>query len=192
MNLNELKLKDQYESSVNTETYNADKENTSPDSNLVGSLKCKFEETLKVESIPNTPISSVDQDEEIFTSDKENMTPPSHRLKSMKNIRKSGEVKHPKSYRPSPLKIANNSIMCQDSKISKIHDGLKTKQYVPKARPDREPFYPLLMNSIDCKAKSHVSLTGSFSYVIQPLISCDLDLCTIYILSYTMFCSQIL
>ncbi|KAL8482607.1 hypothetical protein ACS0TY_028684 [Phlomoides rotata] len=157
--LNESMLKDQNESSdYADENYTPDKENTSPGSHLVRSLKCKFEETLMVESTPNTPISSVDQDEEIFTPDKENVTPHSHLFKSMK---KSGEVKHPKSYRPSPLKVANNSSMYQESKsayiMSKSRGGLKTKQSVYKARPDRDPLCPLLMNSSDRKPKSHTN-----------------------------------
>ncbi|KAI3445401.1 hypothetical protein Pfo_002066 [Paulownia fortunei] len=58
-------LKDHYASlDTDEETFTPDTENTSPSSLLVRSMKSKGEETLKSESISNTPISSVDQDED--------------------------------------------------------------------------------------------------------------------------------
>ncbi|KAI3464411.1 hypothetical protein Pfo_021074 [Paulownia fortunei] len=165
-------LKDHYASPYNEEeTFTPDKENTAPDSLLVRSLKSKGKETLKSESISNTTVSSVDPDEEeIFTPDKENMTPNSHLLRSMKNIEKLEVVKRPKSYRSSPLKTANNSNMYQEeamlptldkssqhlkvfqewkstSSASKSHGTLKKQPAALKARADRDPFYPLPVNS---------------------------------------------
>ncbi|KAK4413288.1 FHA domain-containing protein PS1 [Sesamum alatum] len=162
----------------NEETFTPDKENISPKSRLVRPLKSKGKETLKSESILKISISSVDQDEEeIYTPDKENMTPKSHLLRSMKNTGELEEVKHPKSYRSSPLKSTNISNMYQDepmlptldkagqhrqvlqerrplSSESKSHDRSKKQSAVLKARADRDPFNPLSVDSPSNKNKA--------------------------------------
>ncbi|KAL0360119.1 UNVERIFIED_CONTAM: FHA domain-containing protein PS1 [Sesamum radiatum] len=97
----------------NEETFTPDKENMSPNSLLVRSLKGKGKQTLKSESILKISVSSMDQDEEeIYTPDKENMTPKSHLLWSNKQLA------------------------------------------VLKARADRDPFNPLSVNSTSHKSKA--------------------------------------
>ncbi|KAL0437986.1 UNVERIFIED_CONTAM: FHA domain-containing protein PS1 [Sesamum latifolium] len=157
----------------NEETFTPDKENMSPNSLLVRSLKSKGKQTLKSESILKISVHSVDQDEEeIYTPDKENMTPKSHLLRSMKYTGELEEVKHPMSYRSSPLKSANNSNMYEDETMLPTldkagqhrqvlqewrpisHGRLKKQPAVLKARADRDPFNPLSVNSTSNKNKA--------------------------------------
>ncbi|KAL0314208.1 UNVERIFIED_CONTAM: FHA domain-containing protein PS1 [Sesamum angustifolium] len=157
----------------NEETFTPDKENISPSSLLVRSLKSKGKQTLKSESILKISISSEDQDEEeIYTPDKENITPESHLLVSMKNTEELEEVKHPMSYRSSPLKSTNNSKMYQYEPLLPTldkagqhrqvlqewrpisHGRSKKQQVVLKARADRDPFNPLSVNSTSNKNKA--------------------------------------
>ncbi|KAL2231912.1 UNVERIFIED_CONTAM: FHA domain-containing protein PS1 [Sesamum indicum] len=156
----------------NEETFTPDKENISPSSLLVRSLKSKGKQTLKSESILKISISSVDQDEEeIYTPEKENMTPKSL-LRSMKNTGELEEAKHPMSYGSSPLKSTINSNMYQNGTMLPTLDkagqhrqvlqerrpvshGMSKKQLaVLKARADRDPFNPLPVKSTSNKNKA--------------------------------------
>ncbi|KAL6512100.1 hypothetical protein OROGR_021697 [Orobanche gracilis] len=93
-----MDIDDEGESSI------PEKANAFPDSPTFKYPGSKSEENLKNGQILNAPISRMDQDDEIFTPEKENMTPNSRKLMSMKNIL----VKSPASshWKSSPLKTA--------------------------------------------------------------------------------------
>ncbi|KAL6525212.1 hypothetical protein OROMI_030805 [Orobanche minor] len=76
--------------------------------------------------ILNTPISNMDQDDEIFTPDKENMTPHSRLLMSMKNIL----VKNPASshWKSSPLKTACNVNVYQEGTVVCASEASRRKK----------------------------------------------------------------
>ncbi|XP_057793446.1 FHA domain-containing protein PS1-like [Salvia miltiorrhiza] len=131
-------LKDQCDASPDKdeEIFTPDKENASPDSCLVRSLRGKFNETLKSESMS-------DEDEEVFTSDKENMTPNSHLLRSIKNVGSSQEVRHLNFHKPSPLKTVSRGILQERkpaSSASKSHCSLKKQPPCVMKAAEREPF----------------------------------------------------
>ncbi|KAL6515641.1 hypothetical protein OROHE_018675 [Orobanche hederae] len=133
--------------------------NTSPDSPTFKYPGSKNEENLKNGPILNTPISNMDQDDEIFTPDKENMTPHSRLLMSMKNIL----VKNPASshWKSSPLKTACNvnvykegTVVCA-SEASRRKKVFRESNSINSRKPaafkcraeNRDPFCPLPLNS---------------------------------------------
>ncbi|KAL0326297.1 UNVERIFIED_CONTAM: FHA domain-containing protein PS1 [Sesamum radiatum] len=104
------------------------------------------------------------------------MTPESHLLGSMKNTGELEEVKHPMSYRSSPLKSTNNSKMYQYEPLLPTldkagqhrqvlqewrpisHGRSKKQPVVLKARADRDPFNPLSVNSTSKKIRPSQNL----------------------------------
>ncbi|KAF8411853.1 hypothetical protein HHK36_004412 [Tetracentron sinense] len=134
---------------------------------------------IKDELISKVLFSGLDgEEEEIFTPDKENFTPNTLLLKSMKK----GKVKEIKNSTSSPLKVTCNSNSPleeemffspdKENQTSKIlREGKKERptsrnrarlepEAMTKRRAERVPFHSLLANS-PCKSKSEVSVPNA-------------------------------
>lgn len=165
------------------EVFTPGKENITPNSSVVTSMKC-VEEGKHQNSYRSSPLKTTvncsmyqDNDDELFTPDKENITPNSRLLRSMKYME---DGKHQKSCRSSPLKTAINcnmqeeaipfSSLLKDSQnrnileerrstnsSSKSHATLKKKIAVKASRADKDPFQPLSINITCNKASSQPS-----------------------------------
>ncbi|KAL6492825.1 hypothetical protein OROGR_032584 [Orobanche gracilis] len=141
------------------ESSTPEKANASPDSPTFKTPGSKSEENLKNGPILNTSFSSMDQDDEIFTPDKENMTPNSRPLMSMKNIL----VKSPPSshWKSSPLKTMSNSNVHQEGTVICASEASRRKKVFRESNSinsrnpaafrcraeNRDPFCPLPLNS---------------------------------------------
>ncbi|CAA0809903.1 FHA domain-containing protein PS1 [Striga hermonthica] len=142
------------------ENFTRDKENASPGSLLLKTLKSGKRERLNSDELVlmSTPVPSVDLDEEIFTPDKENMTPGSRLLRSMKNA----AGKHPSSsHRSSPLSKAYKSNIYQEETVprsvdakstnsaSKLRGSSKKELALSEGTANRRvPFCPLPLESL--------------------------------------------
>ncbi|XP_016457121.2 FHA domain-containing protein PS1-like [Nicotiana tabacum] len=86
------------------EVFTPDKENSTPSSLFLGSVKklCLSEMTNVSDS--KSVLSNMDENEENFTPDKENRTPNTRLLRSMKKMGSQHQVKHPKPFKSSSLK----------------------------------------------------------------------------------------
>ncbi|XP_022858067.1 FHA domain-containing protein PS1-like [Olea europaea var. sylvestris] len=169
------------------ENFTPDKENMTPNTirlrymNKMGKLKkVEYQENSRNDSTSQTMFYCADEDDEvIFTPDKENMTPNTLQLMYTKKMGKLKAVENPKSYRSLPLKTVVDCNMyredempasldkenqtlkvLQKSKLvnpaSKSHNVLEKK--LLKATADRKPLQSLLVNSTsNSKTKSKAS-----------------------------------
>ncbi|XP_051123789.1 FHA domain-containing protein PS1 [Andrographis paniculata] len=171
-NRSKLVHKDNFSIPYNDE--HISQENTSPNSPTFSSVNRANEEIVKCGSNLKSKISSIEQDEEeIFTPDKENMTPNTRLQKSMKNRGILEEAKHLVPCSSSPLTGANNSNrkvllpafeeesqnlnLLQERKstnsMSKSRCSKKKPPTVLNAGAVRDPFHPLPVNSSDENTK---------------------------------------
>ncbi|CAI9787015.1 unnamed protein product [Fraxinus pennsylvanica] len=139
-----------------------------------------YQENSRSDLTSQTLFSCADEyEEEIFTPDKENMTPNTLRLRYTEKMGKLKEVDYPKSHRSSPLKTVvcnmyqedkmptsldkeNQNLMALQKQklvnsVSKSDAGLE-KLALLKATADRKPLQSLLVNSTsNSKTKSKAS-----------------------------------
>ncbi|KAK4352668.1 hypothetical protein RND71_028186 [Anisodus tanguticus] len=88
------------------EIFTPDKENHTPSSLFLGSMKKSCLSEMKNRSDRKSVLSNMNEnDEEIFTLDKENMTPDTRRLRSLKKMGSQNQIKHPKPFKSSSLKL---------------------------------------------------------------------------------------
>lgn len=113
------------------EVFTPDKEKHTPSSLFLGSMKKSCLSEMTNRSDRKSVLSNMDQtDEEIFTPDKENLTPEAHRLRLMNKIGSQRQIKLPKPFKPSSLKLViepkfNQAAGCVSYKKDKL--GLTTK-----------------------------------------------------------------
>ncbi|OIT32973.1 PREDICTED: FHA domain-containing protein PS1-like [Nicotiana attenuata] len=86
------------------EVFTPDKENSTPSSLFLGSMKKSCLSEMINGSDSKSVLSNMDENEENFTPDKENRTPNTRLLRSMKKMGSQHQVKHPKPFKSSSLK----------------------------------------------------------------------------------------
>ncbi|GFY85483.1 forkhead-associated (FHA) domain-containing protein [Actinidia rufa] len=176
------------------EAFTPDKENFNPNTLIMRSIKNmdKGEQikdsmsyrssALKSKSTKKTLFTGSDGDEETFTPDKENFTPNTLLLRTMKKVSRLEEVKHTKLHRSSsrenavyhdmPLEIILDGPSVKEKKTSKVLQERKSMRpssrnqensgpevLARKSRAERVPFQPLLVNSSG-KSKSEDSVSS--------------------------------
>lgn len=129
------------------EVFTPDKENHTPSSLFLGSMKKSCLSEMTNRSGRKSVLSNMDEtDEETFTPDKENMTPETRRLRLMKKIGSQHQIKHPKLFKSSSLKLvveprSNQAAGCVSHKKEKL--GSTTKSTQPNVdENDEEIFTP--------------------------------------------------
>ncbi|XP_060198218.1 FHA domain-containing protein PS1-like [Lycium barbarum] len=127
--------------------FTPEKENHTPSSLFLGSVKKSCLSEMTNRSDRKSILSNMDEnDEEIFTPDKENMTPETRRLRSMKKMGSQHQIKHPKPFKSSSLKLVvepkfNQAAGCVSHKKEKL--GSTTKSTVSNMEEnDEEIFTP--------------------------------------------------
>ncbi|KAL3324079.1 hypothetical protein AABB24_038318 [Solanum stoloniferum] len=116
------------------EVFTPDKENHTPSSLFLGSMKKSCLSEMANISDRKSVLSNMDEtDEEIFTPDKENMTPETRRLRLMKKIGSEHQIKHPKLFKSSSLKLVveprfNQAAGCVSHKKEKLGSTTKSTQ----------------------------------------------------------------
>ncbi|XP_016487625.2 uncharacterized protein LOC107807702 [Nicotiana tabacum] len=86
------------------EVFTPDKENSTPSSLFLGSMKKSCLSEMTNGSDSKSVLSNMDENQEIFTPDKENRTPNTRLLRTMKKMGSQHQVKHPKPFKFSSLK----------------------------------------------------------------------------------------
>lgn len=152
------------------EVFTPDKENFTPDTLMLRSMKnmglitSNKSSSLKSKVILKGLSSSFDENEEPFTPDKENITPNALLLRSMKKKSKMGEIKQLQPLEegilaPSVKKNQTPEVLKEKKSLkhsSRNQENLKPEVTQMKGRVERVPFQPLLDNSCG-KSKSEVS-----------------------------------
>ncbi|KAH0714621.1 hypothetical protein KY285_007426 [Solanum tuberosum] len=116
------------------EVFTPDKENHTPSSLFLGSMKKSCLSEMTNRSDRKSVLSNMDEtDEEIFTPDKEIMTPETRRLRLMKKIGSQHQIKHPKLFKSSSLKLVveprfNQAAGCVSHKKEKLRSTTKSTQ----------------------------------------------------------------
>ncbi|KAI8002617.1 FHA domain-containing protein PS1 [Camellia lanceoleosa] len=169
------------------ENFTPDKENFTPNTRIMKSMKKmgKVEQimdsmsyrssSLKNKVISKAASTGLDENEEPFTPDKENFTPNTLRLRSMKKkMGKVEEKKHFKLHRspcsenainPSGKEIQTPRVLQEQKPLRSAfrnQERLEPQAMVMKSRAERVPFQPLLVNS-SSKSKSEAVVLSTTS-----------------------------
>ncbi|KAL7176530.1 hypothetical protein ACSBR2_029960 [Camellia fascicularis] len=169
------------------EDFTPDKENFTPNTSIMKSMKKmgKVEQimdsmsyrssSLKNKVISKAASTGLDENEEPFTPDKENFTPNTLRLRSMKKkMGKVEEKKHFKLHRsacsenaikPSGKEIQTPKVLQEQKPLRSAfrnQERLEPQAMVMKSRAERVPFQPLLVNS-SSKSKSEAAVLSTTS-----------------------------
>ncbi|TMW84022.1 hypothetical protein EJD97_000221 [Solanum chilense] len=166
------------------EVFTPDKENHTPSSLFLGSMKKSCLSEMTNRSGRKSVLSNMDEtDEETFTPDKENMTPETRRLRLMKKIGSQHQIKHPKLFKSSSLKLvveprSNQAAGCVSHKKEKL--GSTTKSTQPNVdendeeifTPDKENMTPdtRLMRSMKKIGKLEDLKLESFKFSLDNVV----------------------
>ncbi|XP_015057240.1 FHA domain-containing protein PS1 [Solanum pennellii] len=166
------------------EVFTPDKENHTPSSLFLGSMKKSCLSEMTNRSGRKSVLSNMDEtDEETFTPDKENMTPETRRLRLMKKIGSQHQIKHPKLFKSSSLKLvieprSNQAAGCVTHKKEKL--GSTTKSTQPNVdendeeifTPDKENMTPdtRLMRSMKKIGKLEDLKLESFKFSLDNVV----------------------
>ncbi|XP_055833730.1 FHA domain-containing protein PS1-like isoform X2 [Solanum dulcamara] len=116
------------------EVFTPDKENHTPSSLFLGSMKKSCLSEMTNRSDRKSLLSNMDEtDEEIFTPDKENMTPETLQLRLMKKMGSQHQIKLPKPFKSSSLKLVvepkfNQAAGCVSHKKEKLGSTTKSTE----------------------------------------------------------------
>ncbi|KAM3360905.1 FHA domain-containing protein PS1 [Capsicum galapagoense] len=116
------------------EVFTPDKENHTPSSLFLGSMKTSCLSEMTTGSYRKSVLFKMDDtNEEIFTPDKENMTPDTRQLRLMKKMGSQHQIKLPNTLKSSSLKLVvkpkfNQSIGCVSQKKEKLGSTTKSTQ----------------------------------------------------------------
>ncbi|GMP79183.1 hypothetical protein CsSME_00034832 [Camellia sinensis var. sinensis] len=157
------------------EDFTPDKENFTPNTRIMKSMKKMGSSSLKNKVISKAASTGLEENEEPFTPDKENFTPNTLRLRSMKKkMGKVEEKKHFKLHRspcsenainPSGKEIQTPKVLQEQKPLRSAfrnQERLEPQAMVMKSRAERVPFQPLLVNS-SSKSKSEAAVLGTTS-----------------------------
>ncbi|MCD7454157.1 hypothetical protein HAX54_023697 [Datura stramonium] len=128
------------------EVFTPDKENHTPSSVFLGFMRKSCLSEMTNRSDRKSVLSNMDEtDGEIFTPDKENMRPDTRQLRSMKKMGSQHQIKHPKLFKSSSLKLVvepkfNQAAGCVSYKKGKLATTKSTESNMDEN--DEEIFTP--------------------------------------------------
>ncbi|KAF7141100.1 hypothetical protein RHSIM_Rhsim06G0097300 [Rhododendron simsii] len=156
------------------EVFTPDKENFTPNTLILRSMKnmgllmSNKSSSLKSKVISKGLSTGLDENEEPFTPDKENLTPNTLLLRSMMKKSKMGEIKQAQPLEegnraPSVKKNQTPKVLKEQKSLkcySRNQEILKPEVMPMKSRVERVPFQPLLENSCG-KSKSEAAFLSA-------------------------------